>query len=191
MKKNSRGMTLIELLVVTSIVIVILFAAYAFLNSGIKIWQRVNRSIPEEDVNIFFEKFTHDVRNMVKFSNIPFVGTADHCEWATLVVSSNLRKTSIGKLVYSFDPQDKIIKRMQSDYSQIFTQEKKIINQVLPHLKSMKFKYYIRYKEATNRLWLEECPSGVLPLAVRIELEFNDGTNNKVYGRTVALPLGA
>ena len=50
-------MTLIELLITMTILAVISTAIYASLNSGLKIWKRINQQLVHEDLDIFFHDF--------------------------------------------------------------------------------------------------------------------------------------
>jgi len=72
--KQSKGFTLIELLIVTVILAVIAGAIFATFSAGIKIWQRTNEMLPQEDINIFSARLERDLRNVIKFSNLNFTG---------------------------------------------------------------------------------------------------------------------
>ena len=52
-KKHNNAFTLVELLIVTAMLAVISLAIYSTFSSGLKIWQRVSKPIPEEDLGIF------------------------------------------------------------------------------------------------------------------------------------------
>jgi hypothetical protein len=64
---------------------VVAFAIYASFNNGIKIWERVNKEIPGEDLNIFFDKFSVDLKNSFKFSGIKFSGKKNEVAFASIV----------------------------------------------------------------------------------------------------------
>jgi prepilin-type N-terminal cleavage/methylation domain-containing protein len=189
MKKNSFGLTFIELLVVTVILSIVSLAIYATFNNGIKIWQRVNKNIAEEDLNIFFDKFARDLRNAVQFSGINFSGRSESFEFATIINSRRLQKITVGEVIYSYEPSKQILKREERDFSGVFSGEEGTIRQALTEVTSLKFKYYNYDKNKKEYLWEDEWLTGALPLAVRIELEFKDGVQTSKFTKTVSIPV--
>lgn len=188
-RKNKNGFTLIELLIVTALLAVISLAIYATFNSGVKIWQRVNKQIPEEDLDIFLEKFTLDLRNSFKFNGFNFLGEEKRFEFPTLVNSPWMNKKTVGKVSYLYDSESSIIKRNLLDFSQIYNGEEGTTQELLKNVKSLKFRYYLYDKEKKEYLWQDEWLKEDLPLAVRIELEFGNGTEIRKFTKTVNIPV--
>ena len=141
-RRNNPGFTLIELLIVTAILSVISLAVYATFNNGLKIWQKVNTPSADQDIVIFFDKFTGDLRNCLKFKGISFAGDSSSLEIPTLVNSANLGKKTIGRVAYVYDQQAKALSRKQNDYSQLYGREEGVSQGVLKNLSSLKFEYY-------------------------------------------------
>ena len=184
-----RGFTLIEMLIVTAIISVVALAIYATLNNGIKIWQKVNRQLPEEDLNIFFDKFSLDLRNSFKFNGINFSGTIDKLEFPTLVESRRLQKRTVGKLIYAYEPQNQILNRYQLDFAGIYSGESNVSpQQSLRNIRALKFQYYLYDEQNKVYLWQDEWSKEGLPLAVKVELEFDDGKEIKKFTRTISIP---
>lgn len=191
MKNKRRAFTLIELLITTAILAVISLAIYAMVSNGVKIWQKVNNQrIIEEDLDIFFEKFAHDLRNCVIFSGVKFVGTPDHLEFATIVNSPALQRSTVGQIQYVYDDKIQQLERIQRDYVQISSEEQGLSQPVLVGLKSFKFFYYIQNKNSKEPSWLQESPVDVIPLAVRIELQLTNSDETSTFTRTVSIPVG-
>ena len=190
LKKNKPGITLIELLIVTVLLCVISFTLYATFSNGIKIWQRVNQEILEEDIDIFFEKFSTDLRKSFNFTSIHFSGDEEKIEFATVVESQRLKHRSVGKVIYFYDSSLKAIGRKQLDFSQISdNDERDMVVQLLKDVVSLKFQYYLYDNQSKEYLWQDKWEREKLPLAVRIELELgNVGQINKIT-RTVAIPV--
>lgn len=186
MKKNSFGFTLVELLVVTVILSFVSLAIYTTFNNGLAIWQRINRQLPEEDLNIFFEKFTHDLKNTLKFTGVNFLGTNERLEFANLVYSPLLKNRTVGQVIYFYDPYVEILKREQRDFSRVFSGQEGLVAWSLINLKSLRFQYYIYDRDKKEYLWQEDCPAETIPLAVRIDLEFKDGAK---FRKTVSIPI--
>ena len=182
------GITLIELLIVTALLSVVSLAMYAVFSNGMKIWQRVNQELPEENLDIFFDKFALDLRNSLKFSGLGFSGEEDRLEFATLVNSWKLKNRTVGKVIYSYDPQKEIINREQRDFSEVYNAEESTPQQLLKNVKSLKFKYYLYDGQKKEYFWEDRWLKEGMPLAVRIELELNNGTKPHKFTKTVNIP---
>lgn len=187
-RKSKIAFTLVELLLVSAMLGIISLAIFATFNSGIKIWQRLNTTLPEEDLDIFFDKFGTDLRNSFGFKYMNFIGTADKIEFATLVNSSRLNKRTVGLVTYSYDPMTEVLDREEKDFSQIYNDEEGIITLSLKNVASLGFQYYFYDEERREYLWDDEWRKEKLPLAIRISLEFNDGTQTNKVTKTVSLP---
>ncbi len=187
-RQTKKGFTLIELLIVSAMIPVISFAIYASFNNSIKIWQRINKEIPGEDLNIFFDKFALDLRNSFRFSGIKFLGKENEVEFAAIVSSQRLEKIAVGKVIYSYDTKNSTVTREQKDFSHIYNNESGLIRQVLNDIKSLKFHYYFYNVQDKEYFWLEEWFNEALPLAVRVELEIKQGGRINKFIRTVSIP---
>lgn len=185
---RNRGFTLIELVIVAAILAIISLAVYSTFSSGIKIWQKINQNMPAEDVDIFFEKFTSDLRNSLKMADISFVGEEDKIEFATLVSSQRLQKTTVGKIRYRFDDGKDEIIRQKMDYSDIYNGEDGGEEALLKNIKYTKFQYYAYDTEKQRYLWQDEWIEEELPLAVRIEVELKNDEQTGKFIKTVSIP---
>ena len=58
-----EGLTLIEILLVLSLVSIISIALYKALRNGLQVWERSRYLVVEEDIAIFFDKITQDIKN--------------------------------------------------------------------------------------------------------------------------------
>lgn len=188
-KKNNAGMTLIELLITLTILSVISLAIYASLNSGLKIWKRINQQMAHEDLDIFFDRFGHDLRNCARFTGLTFTGTQERVEFPTTLPSPRLGGDVIGRVSYAYDPQSKTLIRVQQDFSQIYSGEESSKIQPVPDLGSVKFRYYVYDKQTKEYSWREDFWEEDFPLAVRIELESGDGPQAQSFTRTVSIPV--
>ncbi|MEE8360289.1 MAG: prepilin-type N-terminal cleavage/methylation domain-containing protein [Candidatus Omnitrophota bacterium] len=189
-RKPNQAFTLIELLVVSSMIVVISMAIFATFNNGIKIWQRTQENTREEDLNIFFDRFTNDLRSTFKFTGLGFIGEEDRVEFATLITSRRLQKKTVGKVAYFYDGRSKEIKKEERDFSHIHRDDEGIIKSALSGVESFKLFYYFYDNEKKEYLWLEEWEEeGLYPLAVRMIFEFDDGKEVIEYTKTVDIPI--
>jgi prepilin-type N-terminal cleavage/methylation domain-containing protein len=186
--KIKGGFTLIELLIVSALLSIVALATYATFTSGIKIWQRVNTPVLEEDVNIFFDEFSLDLRNSFKFHGIGFIGKKDKLAFPTLVNSSRLNKRTVGKVIYFYEPMTETLNKDKRDFAQVYEDERGIITQLLNNIISLRFQYYLYDKEQKEYFWLDEWSNEELPFAVRVNIEFNDGIQKRSFTKTVAIP---
>lgn len=183
-----KGFTLVEILLVIVMLAFVSLAVYAVFNSGIKIWQKVSKEVPEEELNIFFARFAGDLRNSFKFSGFDFLGQDDALEFTFLVSSPGLNKRSVGRVGYLYDFSDKIIVRKESDYSQAYNQQQKG-RQVLSNVSAFNFQYYFYDKEKKEYLWKSRLEKGESPLAVRIELDLGNENSAVKFTKTVSIPV--
>lgn len=189
-RRNKEGFTLIELLIVTALLAVVSLAIYATFNNGIKIWQKINEEVSQEDLDIFFEELVLDLRNAFKFSGYDFLGKEKQLEFITLVDSPRMHKNTVGKVIYSYDPESKIISKSSLDYSQIYEDSGGMTQQLVRNVESLKFQYYFYDRGTKEYSWLDEWSRDGLPLAVRVGLNFGQASQSSEFVKTVSIPVG-
>lgn len=188
-RSGKSGFSLVELLVVTVLLGVLSLTLFSVFTSGIRIWQRVNRNLAEEDLCIFLDKFSLDLRNSFKFASIPFKGNEYSLEFATLVDSGAMRARTVGKTVYLYEPVGEQLMRQEKDYAQAYSDAQSASGELLKNVKSLRFQYYRYIKDKDEFIWQAEWPEEELPLAVRMELEFDNGRAIAKFSRTVSIPV--
>jgi len=186
-KSKGEAFTLIELMVVTVMLSIVCLAIYSTFASGARIWQRVNRMPVNEDVNIFFDRFSSDVKNSVDFTGVRFSGTADRVELPTLVSSPALESRTVGIAVYSCAGSTLV--RGQADYSQIYQDASITPRHVLGGLQACAFTYYQYDDERQEYVWVDEWTKTGFPLAVRLELTLGPGSSGAAFVKTVSVPI--
>jgi prepilin-type N-terminal cleavage/methylation domain-containing protein len=186
-RNKAKGFTLIELLVVTVMLSVVCLAIYSTFASGARIWQRINKLSLNEDINIFFDRFTGDVKNSVDFTGLRFQGKPDRFELPTLVSSSALEAKTIGLVTYSCTSD--AVMRSQADYSQLYQDAQIAPRHVLAGLRSCKFSYYLYDEEKKEYFWVEEWAKDELPRAVRMVLSVGPDAGIQDLVKTVSIPV--
>lgn len=188
--RNRNGFTLIELLIVISILSVVALAIYSTLNNGVKIWYRVNTVMPEEDLAVFFDKFGRDITNIMRYNSIRFFGEAERIEFASCVEFQGKGGESVGKTVYAYKPEREILYKWKLDFSDVYNGNEKAPEEALRGIASLRFRYYSYSEEKKEYLWADDWVKEALPLAVRIELEFDAGGNQTIKTvRTFSIPV--
>lgn len=186
---TKEAFTFIEMIIVTAMLSVISLAVYKSIDSGAKIWHSVNKQMTGVDLNIFFDKFSTDLKNSFKFKGLKFLGTNDSFEFATLVDSAELGKRTVGKVIYTFDHGAGTLSRERRDFSNIYNNTIGYTQQSLENLRSVRFTYYHYDTEYKKYLWLVEWNKKGLPLAVRVELELEENEKTSKFSKTVSIPV--
>jgi len=186
------GFTLIELLVVLAMVSIIGLAIFTTLSNGIRIWQRLNQTVGQEDINIFFERIARELRNTFEFSTIRFSGENHQIAFAAFLTAPGVSKpqqSGIGQLVYYYDRASKQLIKEEKNYSQLYKGDSGAKQELLKQINSLEFSYYYYDQESREYLWLPVWQEDYLPLAVRIELEFDNGKQLENITRSIDLSL--
>ena len=193
--KRNRGFTLVEVLLVISLVAIVALALYATFSSGVRVMSLVDQAAEEEDLNIFFEKFSRDLQNTFHYATIPFLGQGDRLSFATSI-QTDMRLgggRGVGRVTYAYDPSERAILRTQEDINQIFEEQTGQAQKVFFPLSSFRLEYY-RYDAVKNSYeWKEEweeTEEKIIPLAVKVLLRLQEEKGEKDVTRTVAIPVG-
>lgn len=198
MKKAAykKGMTLIEILIVMSLIAMVTVGIYNALVNGLKVWDRSQRVLVEEDVVIFFEKITEELRNTYSFSLLELKGNEARFEFPTMIRTTlNQQRANeeevyvdqLGKVEYSFDPTKDSLYKRRAYYGQAvnfqFGESKKILSSV----EDVQFRYlYITDNEELSSLEVLD----VIPEAVEISVKFREHNKEKVIKKVIDIPVG-
>ena len=195
LKRNlyRKTLTLLEALITASLFVVVGLAVYSAANNGIKIWQRLNKTYIEEDVNIFLEKFSTDLRNSFKYKDIDFTGDKESVRFASLVVSrSNLPglKKGPGQVVYSFNPKEKKITKQEMSLHDIYRENSTLPKELLEDIEHFSLRYYYYDNLSKEYFWTDEWLRDYLPLAVRVDFELDYEKGPYEFKKTISIPTG-
>src|SRR3990167_4975623 len=197
---SKKGFTFIELVLVMVILGVVGLAVYGTFANGLNIWKRITQQSQPEDINVFFEKITFDLRNSFNLTGIRFRGGNTRVTFPTRTkfIDDEQLKESIGQVTYAFNGRTKTIDQNAASYSDVFYKragQKRILAE---DIHSLRFEYYIfdpnRKKYEWAQSWQDEDqPFGVeaeenLPLIVKVELAVEDDGREIKYVRTVQIP---
>jgi prepilin-type N-terminal cleavage/methylation domain-containing protein len=203
MKKalSKNGFTLIELTLVTVILVVIGLSIYGTFANGINIWKKVTGPSVMEDVALFFEKASYDLRNSFKMTGLRFRGSPAEMSFPTKIKHYDEQegfKDSIGRVTYSFNRNKKTVTQERTDYSGVYLDKSVPGNVLVRGVSSLRFEYYVfdarqkKYSWVTN--WQEREESfGIqieenIPLMVRIELGLADDGVEQKFVKLVSIP---
>jgi prepilin-type N-terminal cleavage/methylation domain-containing protein len=188
-KMSLTGFSLIELLIVTMILSVVSLAVFSTFSSGLEIWHRINRKTTNEELVIFCHRLRIDLSNSFKFTGIDFIGREDKLEFASLVNFPALTTKSVGQVIYELDEYNHALVRIKKDYSAIYTGQEARPEQVLQSIKNIQFQYYFFDPKTKEYAWQDEWLKKELPLAVKLEVEFDDEEIRHKFVQTFGVPV--
>ena len=195
--KHKAGMTLMEVLIVVSIVAVVSLSLFNAFSNGLKVWRLSQQLVLEEDVAIFLDRLSQDLRNSFLYSKIYFEG--DHYDFAfptRVVTRIDFNKTpdnpddiedQMGRVEYIFEPSRKLLVRRQANYSQALMKTFSDPRIMLEGVDRVEFKYiYLtEEKEIVSEQMLE-----ILPASIKVEVDFSDQFGQRSIEKYIDLPLG-
>ncbi len=196
-RRKSFGFSLIEILLVVSLIAMIGLAIYSAFSTGLKVWERGKHFGIEEDIAIFFDHISEELRNSFRFSRIPFYGRSQRLAFVTIVKTLSGSKinaeedsyiSQIGKVEYEFDVlKDQFLKR-EADYGQAMQGKYSEKGVILKSIRNIEFKYYFLTRQGE---WHSTQIVDQLPAVVTIEIEYADqsGEIQKIT-RMINIPLG-
>lgn len=190
-------MTLMEILIVVSIVAVVSLSLFNAFSNGLKVWRLSQQLALEEDVAIFLDRLSQDLRNSYLYSKIFFEGNHYNLAFPTRVITKiDFNKGAdnpedvedqMGRVEYVFEPSRRLLIRREANYSQAMI---KVFNEpriMLEGVDRVEFKYiYLTEdKEIVSDDMLE-----ILPASIKVEVDFSDQFGKRSFEKYVDLPLG-
>ena len=194
--RHPRAMTLIEILLVLSLVTMISIALYKALRNGLQVWERSRRLVVEEDIAIFFDKMSQDIKNSYLYSKIRFEGTEVNFLFPTIVrVTADAHSGAprgelvdqLGRVHYFFDPQQRTIGKRAANYSQALKNKFGPPQILAQSIDRLKFRYYYRTDqgEVFSPKVLDTLPAGV-----DVEVLFSDKKGQRSIHKFIDVPIG-
>ncbi len=195
-RPNRRSFTLIEILLTTALFSMCSLAIYQVFASGLKLWARAQHFAVEEDISIFFDKISEDLRGSFYFTGIKFEGTANKITVPTFIMAQPDARSvhadgeafaHIGAVRYYLDSENHTLQRSQANYSQAldgrFVDDKVVVKAV----SGLKIVYYMPGSKGVEPF---AKVSDVIPSSVYIEVTYSDGRSEQSTSRMIAIPAG-
>ncbi len=195
-KVPKRAFTLIEMLLVASLLSVTGLAVYHSIATGIRVWEHSRRYSAEEDVAVFFEKFSLDLQNAYRYESISFEGKAAKLFIPTIVRTPIDKKISangdlveqMGGAEYFLQKGEKAIYRRQANYSQALKKKFSQARALAAPVENLKFTYYF-YED--GKLKTKKNISQEVPVSILVEIDFVEvGGSIRHLQRMINIPIG-
>ena len=190
-------MTFIELTIVVSLISLLSLAIFNALSNGIKIWNKSNQLVLEEDVSIFFDKLTSDLHNAIIFSKLDFDGGETRFTFPAIIkvlpdpnsgLPADEYVDQIGLVQYYFDVTNRAVYRRQANYGQALKKEFNEPQKLVSSVEKFRFKYvYLTdNEEIISNNVLEILPSGL-----EVEVTFLDQKQEKTMTKIIDILIGS
>jgi prepilin-type N-terminal cleavage/methylation domain-containing protein len=198
---RTKGFTLVEVALTVVLASVIALAIYATLSYGLKIAQRVQGRMAEEDAAFFFTQMTEEFQNSFPYATLKFSGNPFSVAFPTIVSDKRLLPQAgrgPGMVRYLFDEKRGLVERAPSSYSNVYKNDVPEARPVISGVETLEFAYYFFNQEKGEYLWSGTWPpqegtslSPDFPLAVRVTLIFKEKERFYEYHQTIPLPMAA
>jgi len=181
-KKNRTAFTFIELLIAVTIFSIIASSVYSVFSAGIRVWLRTNPIVEgNQAMRILFNTASLDLKNAVIYTDTGanFKGEPKRISFMTLIDASGDETPShmeIARVVYCFDRDTKIIKRLAAAKDEGLDETKARGQEFLRGVKEEDLGFEYCYKESYpgaefaykwKDAWQDETK---IPRGVRIKL---------------------
>jgi type II secretory pathway pseudopilin PulG len=186
-RHSKRGFTFVEVLLAASITALVGLTLYQALTNGIKLWQRSQRLMVEQEIALFFDKLAVDLRNTYPFSQMPFHGYNEKLSFPTLVVHAGQNVPSLGRVEYGYDLNKRSLVRRFAPYGLAQTEEYSSSQTLATQLTHLKFRYvYLtEHDEVISNEILDR-----IPATIEVEVGFMDHNVKKVIKKFIDIPIG-
>jgi prepilin-type N-terminal cleavage/methylation domain-containing protein len=186
-KKKQKGFTFIELILVVSMMAMIGFAVYGAFSLGIGVFRATSKEKPFNDLAVFYEKFSMDIRNILFTTEIDFKGFPDKLFFYV---------NDPGYIIFPKEPEigekPKTIKkveyeiledgRMLRKVYEYGSSEPYLVSTALEDSRGIKFEYF----EEDKKEFIDS--AGFVPAAIRVSSD--DGVSeNQFTSRIFEIPV--
>ena len=136
-----------------------------------RLWQALNRSIAEEDLNVFYRKTASDLDRAFKFSALSFEGNEAQVSFAaTIDAPSELGgEFGIGRITITYDEAHHLLTKQEQNVSNLYKESTGPSQVLLKHVAEFQASYYGYDAMHSEYAWGEgwDASKKGLPLAIR------------------------
>ncbi len=198
--KVATGFTLIELTLVAALLSAIGVALYASFSTGISAWQKINAGLTIEDINIFLDKISSELRNSFQFKGILLKGESGAIRFPILFYGRDKKgvQKEIGEVHYEFNQKLQGIYRTYRSYSEVYQEKNTFAERIAGPIQSFELQYYYYDPQQEEYLWTSVWQNAQdalgfeeekkLPAAVRIIITVRQEDEARQIVKTVSIP---
>jgi len=194
-KLYRSAFTLTEILFVSMMIAVLSLSLYRALSIGLKVWDRSRSFAVEEDVMIFLDKLSMDLRNAVPFSLLSFHGTSSEIRFPAIVSVPMGRSSGdvqaytdqIGLVAYGMELRHQGAFRSQAGYGQALDGGMGPARILAAPIDRLRFEYLSR---GMTGVFERQLNRDTLPDSVKVSVYFKNSQGQmQVMTRLIHLPL--
>ena len=180
MSRARVGFTLIEMLISLSLLSAISATTVAVLSGGMHVWQRAGGGAwATQHVQLAWEEFQRDARQIRHFSLLPFDGRSDTVAFAALVdvdeVNENrqiITHTALGRVGYYADLRHRLLCRSSVPFREAEGHRlRETCSPVLTDVRGVHLRYYGDDPDRGGADWFDSWEHPQPPVAIRLEVE--------------------
>ncbi len=184
--------TLIEAIIVAVLFSVVGLSVLGTFMSGIKVWQKVYQKDSDEDIAIFFDEFSFNLKNTILYNSVPFKGNKTKLSFATFIRTNSKfdgLKEGVGEVIYYWNKKERKIFRIVKNLSDIY-RRKEESRMILGDVDNFKLSYYFYDSKEKKYFWSDEWGQKRIPMSVSIYISICCNNKKFVYRRIVNIPIG-
>lgn len=193
---SSKAFTLIEILLVTALFSLCALAIFRTFASGVRLWEHAQRFSIQEDISIFMDKLSEDLRNGFSYSGIKFNGMETQVSFPAFVTVEADERSSrakegmidqIGAVKYYLDYEEHKLYRSQANYSQALKGKFGAPRVIVSAVDGIRFRYYYPDKKGLQAYAKAQ---DAIPSGVFVEVKFHDENSDRTMSRFIGIPAG-
>ncbi len=198
-RRRKAALTLVELLVTTCFLVLVGATVFATFSGGFRIWERVqNVGAQDRLLQIVLEQIRRDLANCRSFGPIGFVGQYDEMSFPELELFQFARgrlveeREELGRVGYFFDSYHRTLCRSKQSYRVIRRYRvKESCQPLLTDLDRVRFSYCSLDPYSGAVEWSSNWEEKTLPVAVKIEIDYQNAATHQQRNQTLIVPLPA
>ena len=205
--RHRRGLTLVEITLAAVLTAMIALALYSAIAGGMRVWKRGIEEFVEQDIAIFFERFSQDARNAYFYPGYKLIGNKTTFSLPTFVwqdmsadhfLEGAPRLMMMGAVRYSYDPLSSPdrVQKSQMTYSDLYRENEPPFTDALAGISDCAFQYYGFDESKKEMVWSDQWPlqdqvsaDRPYPAAIRVTIDLQRGQKVYAYNRTVFFSL--
>ncbi|MBI3324650.1 MAG: hypothetical protein HYZ92_05160 [Candidatus Omnitrophica bacterium] len=174
-----------------SLLSMVALAVTAMIAGGLRVWQRAQaRGSGREAIQIAADQLRRDLRSARRFKPVGFEGEYDRLVFPAMVLGPASEEPELGRMAYFVDWAHQRLCRSQTPYPKV--RQESITQRcasVLGQVRRVRFSYY-DYDPGTGRgEWVGSWSSEEPPLAVKLEIGYDEQASRQLLTNTVVVPL--
>jgi len=182
---SRKGFTLLEALIAILITSIIAAGILTALRGGIAAYRKLSRSSIEiNEARMTFTLIEKELRNMLSYSKVPFLGNATQFSFPALVTKFEGSQTTQVPVAVTYEYREQTLFRREIPLRDFLATSRESSKKIIPSLKKFSVEYAYRGSKSPDVFWRDswEKESG-LPKGLRITLVLEEPREKKAKAK--------